>query len=215
MTIHHFTLIVDGPDLQDDTVIDAVFEAGCGDAAIGRIDGIQYVDFDREAPSLDEAILSAVANLERIDGVDVVRIADAGLVSMADIAVRIRRTREGVRLLITGARGPGGFPPPVTDPRSRYRLWRWSDVAHWCMNHLGEDLADQGDEVLTAIALVGVEAEDDQPRLDVDLQRCRVVGDALEHLVAFRVPFVEPPQALEVAEDPVVAVDYLVAPVAK
>ena len=150
MSIHHFTLIVDGPDLQDDMLIDAVFEAGCGDAAIGRIDGIQYVDFDREASSLDEAILSAVADLERIDGVDVVRIADAGLVSMADIAVRVGHTREGVRLLITGARGPGGFPPPVTDPRSRYRLWRWSDVAHWCTNHLGEDLVNQSDEVLAA-----------------------------------------------------------------
>ena len=74
MSIHHFTLIVDGPDLQDDTLIDAVFEAGCGDAAIGRIDGIQYVDFDREAPSLNEAILSAVADIERTDDVDVVRI---------------------------------------------------------------------------------------------------------------------------------------------
>jgi len=40
MSIHHFTFIIDGPDLQDDTLIDAVFEAGCGDAAIGRIDGI-------------------------------------------------------------------------------------------------------------------------------------------------------------------------------
>ena len=86
MPTHHFTLIVDGPDLQDDTLIDTVFEAGCDDAAIGRIDGIQYVDFDREAASLDRAILSAVADLERIDGVNVVRIADAGLVSMADIA---------------------------------------------------------------------------------------------------------------------------------
>ena len=116
MAIHHFTLIVDGPDLQGETLIDTVFEAGCDDAAIGRIDGIQYVDFDREAASLDRAILSAVTDLERIDGVDVVRIADAGLVSMADIATRIGRTREGVRLLICGARGPGGFPPPITDP---------------------------------------------------------------------------------------------------
>ena len=174
MSIHHFTFIVDGPDLQDDTLIDTVFEAGCGDAAIGRIDGIQYVDFDREASSLDEAILSAVADLERIDGVDVVRIADAGLVSMADIAVRIGRTREGVRLLITGARGPGGFPPPATDPRSRYRLWRWSDVAHWFTNRLGEDLADQDDEVLAAFN-AGLElrhhrrrlAPPDQARLEV------------------------------------------------
>ena len=99
MPIHHFTLIVDGPDLQDDTLIDAVFEAGCGDAAISLIDGIQYVDFDREAASLDQAILSAVTDLERIDGVALVRIADSGLVSMADVADRIGRTREGVRLL--------------------------------------------------------------------------------------------------------------------
>ena len=40
MPVHYFTLIVDGPDLQDDTLIDAVFEAGCDDAAVGRIDGI-------------------------------------------------------------------------------------------------------------------------------------------------------------------------------
>ena len=54
------------------------------------------------------------------------------------IASRIGRTRESVRLLITGARGPGGFPAPVTDPRSRYRLWRWSDVMHWLATQLGE-----------------------------------------------------------------------------
>ena len=138
MPIHHFTLIVDGPDLQDDALIDKLFEAGCDDAAIGRIDGIQYVDFDREAVSLDEAVLSAVTDVERVEGVSVVRIADAGLVSMTDIASRIGRTRESVRLLITGARGPGGFPAPVTDPRSRYRLWRWSDVTHWLTMQLGE-----------------------------------------------------------------------------
>ena len=92
MPIHHFTLIVDGPDLQDDTLIDAVFEAGCDDAAVGRIDGIQYVDFDREATSIDQAIFSAVTNLERIDGVTVVRIADTGLISIADIAAGTRRT---------------------------------------------------------------------------------------------------------------------------
>ena len=133
MPVHHFTLIVDGPDLQDDTLIDAVFEAGCDDAAIGRIDGIQYIDFDRESASLDQAILSAVADLERIDGVDVVRIADAGLVSMADIAARIERTREGVRLLITGARGPGGFPPPShrsPQPLSVMALVGRSALAH-------------------------------------------------------------------------------------
>ena len=130
MTKHHFTLIVDGPDLQDDTLIDAVFEAGCDDAAIGRVDGIQFAEFDREAASLEQAILSAVVDLERIDGVEVVRIADAGLVSMADIATRLDRTREGVRLLISGARGPDEFPrrspiPAVATDCGAGRTW-WS-----------------------------------------------------------------------------------------
>ncbi|MDE0418135.1 MAG: hypothetical protein OXI95_14535 [bacterium] len=128
---YQFTLIVDGPDLQDQSFIDLLFEAGCDDATVGVSDGVQYVDFDREAGALDDAILSAVDDLETLKGVEVVRIADAGLASLADVAARVGRTRESVRLLVSGDRGPGGFPKPVTDPRSRYRLWRWSEVAHW------------------------------------------------------------------------------------
>ena len=77
MSIHRITLIVDGPDLQDDTIIDRLFEAGCDDAAIGRRDGIQYVDFGREAASLDEAVLSAVMDIGHVNSVSVVRLADA------------------------------------------------------------------------------------------------------------------------------------------
>ena len=93
MPVHHFTLIVDGSDLQDGALIDRLFEAGCDDAAIGRVDGIQYVYFDREAASLDEAVLSTVRDVGHIDGVNVVRVADAGLVSMTDIVSRIGYTR--------------------------------------------------------------------------------------------------------------------------
>lgn len=148
---HHFTLIVDGRDLQGDGVIEALYEAGCDDALIGRSDGIQYAEFDREASGLVEAVLSAVADIERVEGVEVVRIADAGLVSMADIAARTGRTREGVRLLVTGARGPGGFPPPITDPRSRYRLWRWSEVERWLAASLEEETTAVEDHALAAI----------------------------------------------------------------
>ena len=94
MPVHHFTLIVDSPDLQDGELIDRLFEAGCDDAAIGRSDGIQYADFDREAASLDEAVLSAVTDVEHVAGVNLVRVADVSLVSMTDIASRIGSTRE-------------------------------------------------------------------------------------------------------------------------
>ena len=149
MSTFQFTLIVDGPDLQDQPLIDQLFEAGCDDATIGCRDGVQYVDFDREAEALDDAILSAVEDLETLEGVEVIRIADAGLASLADIAARVGRTRESVRLLVNGTRGPGNFPKPVTDPRSRYRLWRWSEVASWFKEHRGEFPAVADDELAT------------------------------------------------------------------
>ena len=151
MPIHHFTLILDGPDAQNETTVDALFEAGCDDALVGRAEGIQYVEFDREAARLGDAVLSAVADVEKVPGLTVARIADAGLVAMADIARRLGRSREGVRLLVTGARGPGGFPPPVTDPRGRYRLWRWFDVERWIATHLEKEAASSDDDVLAAI----------------------------------------------------------------
>ena len=73
MPLHHFTLIVEGIDLQAEPTIDALFEDGCDDATVGRVDGVQYVDFDREAESLGEAIISAVRDVEKVDGAAVLR----------------------------------------------------------------------------------------------------------------------------------------------
>ena len=131
MTTHRFTLIVEGVDINDPDVFDALYEAGCDDATIGTTDGIQVMDFSREAPKLDAAILSAIAHAESVEGLRVVRVDDLDLLSMSEIAARIGRSRECVRLWVTGARGPGGFPPPANDPSSRYRFWRWSDVKDW------------------------------------------------------------------------------------
>lgn len=167
MATFNFTLIVEGPDLQADDVVDALFEAGCDDALVGRADGIQYLDFERESDSLEDAVLSAVANSERVQGVEVVRIADAGLASMADIAARTGRTRESVRLLISGERGPGGFPAPVTDPRGRYRLWRISEVERWVRLHGSEIEESRDDHVLAAIN-AGLELRKHSPHVAAD-----------------------------------------------
>ena len=64
MTIHQFTLIVEGPDLQSEPNLDALFEAGCDDGTVGRIGRSQYVDFDREAPTLADAVLGATEAIE-------------------------------------------------------------------------------------------------------------------------------------------------------
>jgi len=89
--------------------------------------------------------------VESITGVEVVRLADAGLISMAEIAERTGRSRESVRLLVAGERGPGGFPPPVTDPRSRYRLWRPADVDSWFSARFNAPTGTADDQVPSAI----------------------------------------------------------------
>ena len=128
MTEYSFILAIDG---NVEKKIDELFDAGCDDALFGSIDGAHYADFDREAPTLGEAISSAIADVESVPALRVRRVEPDDLVTMAEIAERLGRTRESVRLLITGDRGPGGFPPPVSHLRSRNRLWRWSDVASW------------------------------------------------------------------------------------
>lgn len=139
MTVHEFTLIVDGPDMQDASVADALFELGFDDASIGRVGSVQYLDFDREAASFVDAVFSATEALESaVPGARVVHLEPDDLVTMSDIAERVGRTRESVRLLIGGARGPGGFPAPATHFRTRQRMWRWQEVAIWFADQLGE-----------------------------------------------------------------------------
>lgn len=135
---YQFTLLVEGADIQNPDVVDALFEAGVDDALLGVVDGVQFADFDRESDSLSRAVLSAVNDIESVSGLMVSRLADTGLVSMAAIANRTQRTRESVRLLVTGKRGPGGFPPPVTDPQSKHRLWEWAAVQAWFDEDSGE-----------------------------------------------------------------------------
>lgn len=139
MSAHEFTLIVEGPDLQEDAYVDALFEAGFDDTTIGRVGSIQYLDFDREAESFVDAVFSATEDLKSaVPGVRVVHLEPDDLVTMSEIAERVGRTRESVRLLISGDRGPGGFPAPATHFRSRQRMWRWQEVAVWFADKLGE-----------------------------------------------------------------------------
>lgn len=94
MPTHHFRLIVEGADLQDEAVVDRLFEAGCDDALVGCTDGVQFVDFDRDAANFDAAVSSAMADIEGVDGVRVVRLEGDGPASTADIAANSRLIAE-------------------------------------------------------------------------------------------------------------------------
>lgn len=128
MAEYSFTLIIQG---DVDARLDDLFDAGCDDATFGAVDGVQYADFERDAPTLLDAIASAIRAVELVPGLRVMHIEPDDLVTASEIATRLGRTRESIRLLIAGERGAGDFPPPVSHLRSKHRLWRWADVAMW------------------------------------------------------------------------------------
>ncbi len=130
MAEYEFTLVIHGP-VEDDEVINALFEHGCDDATFGTIDGVGYAEFHREAAALGDAVFSAIKDVESVPGLTILRVEPDDLVTLSEIAHRLGRTRESVRLLAAGERGGGEFPAPASHLRSRSRLWRWSDIAAW------------------------------------------------------------------------------------
>jgi hypothetical protein len=151
-----FTLLIDGPDLQDDDRLNALFEGGCDDATFGRRDSIQFADFDREAPSLAEAIHTAIRNIMSVvPEATVIRVEPEEFVSQQAIAERIGISKEYVRLLATGERGPGSFPSVVRWVDAKTRLWLWSDVAEWFEAKLGKSVSPK-DSAHTVAAFNGL-----------------------------------------------------------
>ena len=127
--VWEFTLMLDNlPD--DPETFDALYEAGCGDGTFGWVDDVASVDFDREAQTFLEAVTSAIRDVESVPPVRVLEVEADDLLTMADIARRLGRTRESVRLLVQGKRGKGGFPEPEFGT-GKWRFWRWSAVLGW------------------------------------------------------------------------------------
>jgi hypothetical protein len=70
---HEFTLILDGITDFSPSIVDALFEAGCDDATISKQGDVVFMDFDRSAPSMKEAVISAIADVQKA-GMKVARV---------------------------------------------------------------------------------------------------------------------------------------------
>jgi hypothetical protein len=68
-----FALTLARLDVLTPEIADALFEAGCDDGTPSSRDGVVRVSFDREAPSLGDAIGSAIKDVERA-GYSVARV---------------------------------------------------------------------------------------------------------------------------------------------
>lgn len=133
---HDFTLVLTGVGDLTDAVQDKLFSAGCDDATIALRSGRLYMTFSREAATLKDAILAAIRGVRSAEiGADVLRVDYCNLVTQSDVARKIGRSRQLVHQYVTGARGPGDFPPQACEIVSDVGLWYWCEVAYWlCEN---------------------------------------------------------------------------------
>lgn len=136
MTSHHFILVLSGVTAETDGLEDALYEANCDDALIFTKNNSVYLEFDREAVSLEAAVISAINDAENTPLPIVIRRVDVNsIVSMSDIAQKTGISRQLISMYVSGKRGDGHFPAPIAKITSSNPLWNWTDVARWLASH--------------------------------------------------------------------------------
>ena len=144
MNAYSFTVHLDRE--PSDVEADALYDAGLDDAGLVDGNGGAHLMVTREAASLDDAILSVVANIKAA-GFTPTGITNEDLVTLPDIARRTGRTRESVRLLVAGKRGPGKFPGQIAND-----LYSWAQVRNWFAAYEGAQPAYGTEEDTLAAA---------------------------------------------------------------
>jgi hypothetical protein len=139
---YNFTLVLDPIEGSLDKIEDRLFESGCDDALFGTRSGTPYLDFSRQSSGLVEAILSAISDVERANlPTPIVRVEPDDIVNLSEIARRTSFSREYIRKLFEGIKGPGLFPRPISGLIRRSPLWRWVEIVQWLVE---KGLVEQG-----------------------------------------------------------------------
>lgn len=115
-------------DAGHDAIVERLGEAGCTDALVGTgVAGRLALQFDREAGTAHDALLSALQDVKA--AVPAAEFVEAGpdLVSASDIADLVGKSRQNIRKFMILN---GDFPRPVHEGPS-VTLWHLSDVLEW------------------------------------------------------------------------------------
>ena len=151
MTTWHFSFALELQDVDVDAAFDDLHSAGCDDALFSRRDDQEFVTFSRQAETLEEAVLGAIAELESVGGIIVTDVFDQSLVTVEEIARRSGRSEELLRELIEQHRVARPFPSPLGWSDDELQEWEWSAVVKWFIGELGEHLRDPNAVMFAAI----------------------------------------------------------------
>jgi len=115
-------------DIDPDILLERLGAAGCDDALAGiGLPGRLALEFSREAQSAEEAIKSALSDVET--AVPSARLIEAApdLVGLTDVADLVGMSRQAMRkLMLTHS---VTFPGPVHEGSSS--IWHLADVLDW------------------------------------------------------------------------------------
>lgn len=147
--LRQFTILVD--QLPTAEQVGALAER-FDDLGVGRNPrkAIGHVYVDRRARSTEEAILSAVQDVESV-GLRPIRVEGNSTVTVEEIADRIGETREAVRRWSAGKQGAGRFPYPL-NPGGDTPFYDWADVVTWLRERMDLDVP----EVETVLAAANI-----------------------------------------------------------
>lgn len=130
---YQFILVLKNVDENTPNLEDSLFEAQCDDALINFRNGTVYLDFDRKAASLEEAVMMAIKDVETSSvGAVVANVAPEDLVTESDVAKRLHVKRQAVSLWIKGERRKSKpFPKPIMKLSAKSPFWKWCEVVEW------------------------------------------------------------------------------------
>lgn len=135
MTGHIFTLIVPNLDIENDAILDQIFELAI-DAYPAVVNGVPQIEIHSDLSNAMRATGLAIDELRSL-GLEVSSVS-TDFVSVSDVAERADVSRETARLWSTGARR-AGFPLSIGVVGAS-PIWDWADVYRWlCVNHLPVD----------------------------------------------------------------------------
>jgi predicted DNA-binding transcriptional regulator AlpA len=123
-----FKLGAEGADA--DALVERLGEAGCDDAVIGiGQPGRIALDFTRDAPSVKEAIVSALRDVKKaIPDAELIEVTP-DFVGLTDVAELVGVSRQNMRKLMLTH--PTTFPAPVHEGSAS--VWHLAHVLQWLM----------------------------------------------------------------------------------
>ena len=169
-----FKIFCQSVDMNDDSFLDLLYEAGCDDALISFKDGYACLDFSRASENAEDAVVSAVKGIQKAGVVGhIERIEPDDLASLSTIAKRVGVTRASLQKYARGVSKVGkDFPQPIANiSGSKRELFSTAQVMNWMCKKNKVQLPRDALELCNVIAKTNQALIVAKAHKDVEIQR--------------------------------------------